>query len=162
MVLLIALSFFIFAAYLCYACFNCGIPSSLSETYYLLNQRGKPGWIFSLVMILIAGLLMPAFIEVSDTSGFWYTFLSFFTCAAIIFVGFSPKFRDGQGTIHVASAMTAAASGILWSLFTIWYVPLIVAAAFTLPLVVMWKTAKTFWLEMIAFFSVYISILCSL
>lgn len=162
MVLLIVLSFFIFLAYLCYAFSFCGIPSSLSETYYLLKERGKPGWIFSIVMVVIAMLLMPGFIEISDNSGYWYTFLSFFTCIAIVFVGLSPGFRNGQGTIHFVSAIIAAVSGVLWSLFTIWFVPLIVAVAFTAPLVLMWKSAKTFWLEIIAFFSVYISVLSSL
>lgn len=162
MILLISLSILIFLAYVLYASLTCGIPSSLSETYYLLQKKDKPGWIFSIIMVIIAATLMPAFIELSDTNGYWYTFLSFFTCAAIIFVGFSPKFRDGQGTIHVASAMTAAISGLLWSLLTVWPIPLIVSALYLYPIIKYWKTSRVFWLEMVAFTSVYMSIVFAL
>lgn len=160
MIYLILLSFAIFIAYLCYALRSCDIPASLSETYYTLNNKGKKGWLFCIALEAMGFTLFPAFAQLSDEAGFWYTFLSFFTCAGILFVGVSPKFRSsGEGTVHVVSASIAAAAGMLWSALTVWPVPLAIAMLLGLPTITMWKKARTFWLEMIAFFSVYTSIL---
>lgn len=158
--LAIIISIIIFFAYLTYVLVKCkAVPKSLSETYYLLGDKG---WLFSLSLTLMGLSLMPAFIEISDSAGHWYTFLSFFTCAAIIFVGYTPKFKQQeQAAIHVVAASIAAAAGIIWSLLTIWYIPVISIFVFIAPIIIQWKTAKVFWLEMLAFFCVYASALVS-
>lgn len=43
-----------------------GIPSSLSNTYYLLNNKWpNSGWAFTAMMWVVCGLLIAPWIEVS-------------------------------------------------------------------------------------------------
>lgn len=148
-------SFLILLSYVLVFLIKHGIPKTLSETHYIVKYK----FMFPLMMIAVAGLLLPSWLELSDGNGFGYTFLSFLTCAEIVFVGFSPNFKDEfESKIHCTSATFAAITGILWSVLSVWYAPLISAVAFAYPLIKYWKAANVFFLEMIAFLSVYIAI----
>ena len=48
-------------------------------------------YLFPVMMFSVAGLLMPAWLEA--TEGSYLQFLSFLTCAAIMFVGAVPNFK---------------------------------------------------------------------
>ena len=117
---------------------------------------------FPLMMFLMAGMLMPAWIEMSEGNPF--QFLSFLAAAGIIFVGAAPSFKrsDLENSVHQWSAYLAAAFAILWIVLVphLWY---IVAIVLTLHIVVAicTKTVKTsyiYWLESVAFISTFISI----
>ena len=44
-----------------------GIPWSVSDTYYQLDKRGHPKWLFQAAMIVPAFLLLPACVSCEDT-----------------------------------------------------------------------------------------------
>lgn len=151
--ILTTISFFVFFAYTACVIERLDtVPKSYSDTYYQLNH----GWLFSVCMAVMAFLLMPVVIELSDKSGFWYTFLGFFTCAALIFVAAAPKFKTQDSVIHTVAALVAAASGLAWSALTWWVIPVVAVVLIIPPVIYKWST-KTFWAEFAAFLSVYVT-----
>jgi hypothetical protein len=114
------------------------------------------------MMFLMAGMLMPAWIEISTGSPF--QFLAFLAAAAIIFVGAAPSFKrsDLENSVHQWSAYLAAAFAILWIILVphLWYIVVIVLVLH-IVLAYCTKTIKTsyiYWLESVAFISTFISI----
>lgn len=85
------------------------IPESISAIYYLL---GKRGWIFQIVMVLMAVILFFPWIEKSDDS---LQFLPFLSCGSLLFVAAAPAFRLRlDGMVHYASAIVCGVSAVLW------------------------------------------------
>ena len=82
MLYLYIISLVLLTAYIVYAVGVCGLPWSLSDTYYQLKKRGRPAWLFQAAMILPAALLMPVWIEYSSES---IQFLGFLACGGLTF-----------------------------------------------------------------------------
>ena len=79
------ISLVLIAAYIVYAISVMqGIPWSVSDTYYQLDKRGRPKWLFQAAMIVPAFLLLPAWLDVSPVE---IQFLAFLSGAGLIFVG---------------------------------------------------------------------------
>ena len=167
--ILIALSLVIFVVYNAIMNIKFGLPKSLSATYYNLPTKFR--LVFTLFMWAIAFLLMPAWIEVSEHFGDWrtnLTFLSFFTCALICFVGAAPNFRafEMESKVHTISATAAAVTALLWCFICCWnimYVP-IIAILIVLGVSFITKSlkeCKVYWLEMMAFGATYASVFVS-
>ena len=91
---LVLSSLCVFAAYIAYALRTVGIPTSVSETYYLLRICGKPAWLFQAAMMACALLLLPAWLELSSPH---LQFLAFLCCGSLIFVGAAPHVSPGAG-----------------------------------------------------------------
>jgi hypothetical protein len=143
------------------------LQTSLSASYYVLPKNLR--WLFTAMMWLCAGLLMPAWIEIADSFLDWrsyLTVLSFFTCALICFTGAAPNFRGCvlESKVHTISATTAAITALLWCFIAGWqimYVP-IIAIAIVTAISVLTKTLKsclTYWLEMMAFGATYSTVI---
>lgn len=108
-IILIALSLLIVAGFTTYAVSLVGIPTSLSETYYLLPKRKG---LFQAAMIAGGFLALPAWIEASPDT---WQFLAFLGCAGLIFVGAAPAFLDHfEGKIHYTATAIASAAAIPW------------------------------------------------
>ena len=120
------------------------VPTSLSDTYYLyrnlgLQKFGKKGgvlgYIFTLMMFSMAFLLMPAWLEITDSMGDWQsnlTVLSFLAAGAIAFVGAAPAFRNIgiENKVHMIAAKLCAVFAIAWcAIVCFWYGIVIVAAS---------------------------------
>lgn len=141
-----------------------GIPTSLSETFYL--YKGKKDWmriLFPWMMVSMAMLLMPSWLTISEGSP--WQFISFLAAASIIFVGSAPSFRDDDltCTVHTVSAIIAAAMSIAWVCLVsqLWY---IVLAWFVIVIAIGYSSrtlnrSKTYWLEFTAFMATFSSIL---
>lgn len=85
------------------------IPESISAIYYLL---GKKGWIFQIVMVLVAVMLFFPWMEKSDDS---LQFLPFLSCGSLLFVAAAPAFRLRlDGMVHYSSAIVCGVSAVLW------------------------------------------------
>lgn len=85
------------------------IPESISAIYYLL---GKKGWIFQIVMVLVAVMLFFPWVEKSDDS---LQFLPFLSCGSLLFVAAAPAFRLRlDGMVHYSSAIVCGVSAVLW------------------------------------------------
>lgn len=158
------LAFAIYLSYNMVAVHLFGVPSSLSETYYLYGSRKN--WMkvfFPIMMVSMAGLLMPAWIDMSEGSPF--QFLAFLAPAGIIFTGMAPAFKNGEleFKVHSTSAIFAAICSLLWVIFVaklwyivlIWLVGIVLASIFTKT----FKKCKIYWLETVAFMSTFSSII---
>lgn len=158
------IAFVIYLVYNIFVIKKFGIPKSLSMTHYLWKGiTDKLFFVFPLMMFLIAGMLMPSWIEIS--TGNTFQFLSFLSAATIIFVGASPSFKssDLENSVHDWSAYLGTAFAILWIILVphLWYIIVIV---FVLHLVIAIctntiKTSYIYWLESVTFISTFISII---
>lgn len=143
------------------------VPKSLSETYYMYQNKKKGlEWLFPSLILIMVATLMPSWIELSEGSN--WQFLSFLCPASLLFVGAAPAFRscDIESKVHTYSATLAAIFGLLWIILFIPYGMWIILGSVLviLALSLSTKTLKssfTFWLEMVAFLSVYIGIIAS-
>lgn len=164
---LVAISIFII--YNAVAIHFFGIPKSLSETFYLYqNKRSGLGYIFTGMMFTVALTLMPAWIEITEVISTWshyLTVLPFFGAAMIAFVGAAPAFRscELESKVHVISATAAAVFSLLWCAVVCYKI------AYIIPIsaVIIWsiafatktqKTAQTYWWEMVAFLATFTTI----
>lgn len=68
MTYLYLLSLLTLVAYIGYALKVCGLPASLSDTYYILKEKHRPSWLFQLAMVLCPMLLVPVWLELSSDS----------------------------------------------------------------------------------------------
>lgn len=162
--ILIYISLLILTTYLtgCFFVFR-RVPESLSNTYYLLNEkRDQSGWLFMVTLMLTGISLAPAIIEI--TEGHPLQFLSFLCPASIIFVGAAPRFKDAgmESLIHPIAALISAASCVLWIILVAgmgWVLLIFLVAASLLAIATKSLLCYVFWLEMVAFGSVYTTLL---
>lgn len=120
MTTLIIISFIIFLAYLAMTYVWFGIPYSISDTYYKLENRKKgAGWLFSAMCISVGGLLLPALLDMTPDS---YQFTAFLACAGLIFVGMAPQFKlPLTNTVHYGSAAICCIFSQIWVGLTCWW-----------------------------------------
>ena len=170
---LVCASLAVFLVYNIVALCIFGVPSSLSNTYYLYEAKKKHlGMIFPAMMASMAFTLLPAWLELGEIVSLWSAYLNplaFFACAAILFVGGAPAFRSNklEGTVHEVAAKIAAAAALIWCLVVCWkimYIPLGVAGLIALCA---WlsKTLKpglVYWLEMMAFGATFATVIVQL
>ena len=150
-----------------------GIPSSISNTYYLFEEKHKGmGWLFTLFCWSVAFTLLPSLLEVTDES---YQFCVFLTCAGMGFVGAAPQFKmDMTGTVHYVSAAFCMIFSQLWAILTCWWIPLIIWLIYIISTTVFMKkhkganlrdkfrqTKPMFWIEVASFTSVFAVIIVS-
>ena len=138
-----------------------GVPSSLSNTYYLYEAKKKHlGMVFPAMMTSMAFTLLPAWLELGEIVSLWSAYLNplaFLACAAILFVGGAPAFRSNklEGTVHEVAAKIAAGASLLWCLVVCWqimYVPIIASVVIALAALMSgtFKQGLIYWLEMMA------------
>ena len=139
-------------------------PKSLSMTYYLFQDVSpKLKWCFPVMMVCIASLLMPAWLDLSE--GHNLQFMSFLAAVGIIFVGMIPNFKDGRDVsiMHTSAAIVAAIFSILWVCLVanLWWVVLVWAVIILAIMFLSgsWKTSYIYWIETIAFASTFSSII---
>lgn len=173
LLILICIALLVFLVYNIAALSIFGVPSSLSNTYYLYEQKKKHlGMVFPAMMGTMGFTLLPAWLELGEIVSPWSTnlnVLAFFACAAICFVGAAPAFRSNklEGTVHTAAAITAAAASLAWCLIVCWqimYVPIIAAGLIALAawLSKTFKSGLTYWLEMMAFGATFATVIVEL
>lgn len=159
MIYLYAISLLTITAYIAYAVSVCGVPWSLSDTYYQLKKRNRPEGLFQVAMIVPAMLLMPVWIECSPEN---LQFLAFLACGGLMFVGTAPLFKEEfHSKVHYTGTVISGLATILWvCLSGMWYLP---AVAFPIAGIIMLRYRKwLFWAEMAAFVCAYAGVLISL
>ena len=166
---LICAAVLVFAAYNGVIIARYGVPSSLSETFYTLQaERKGVGYVFTAMMWLVAFLLLPAWVEVSEAVGgleSYFSFFAFLAAAAICFVGGAPAFRELsiESKVHSIAAKLAAFFALAWCLVVCWRIAYIVPVACVIILVTAssTKTLKrcvTYWVEMCAFVATFVAL----
>lgn len=133
------------------------LPPSLSETYYNLEKKHK-GWgaFFYVYLVVTVFILIAPAVE---AAGLW----GFLCAAAACFIGAAPRFKEkDQALIHVVSTIISAVSSViaLIVMHKLWVAAII--AAIVIGLAIWTKTYKSslvFWLEMMAFYSLFIGLI---
>ena len=101
MAYLVFISFIVLFAYLGITFIKYGIPNYISEGFY----ANKCKWAFSVTMVLVSGLLLPAMLESGNED---FNFLAFLSVACIFFLAAEPHFKSSwEGKIHNTSAIIA-------------------------------------------------------
>lgn len=142
--ILAIVSFLIFATYNTAIVWKYGMPSSLSDTFYILqNQKKGLGYLFTGMMWTMAFTLVPAWVEISDAIGGWesnLTFLAFLAAASIVFVGSAPAFRNVgiENKVHMISAKLCAVFSIAWCAVVCWKIMYIIPIAIGLAWLIGW------------------------
>lgn len=157
MLTLFIISCIIFFGYNIFIISKFGVPESLSDSFYLLNDIKKGlGYVFSIVLFSSVFTLLPVFMSVDSNTTF--DFLKFFCAALLAFVGAAPAFKGIDKDFHFKFAILCAVSGFLWIILATpyWYVLLISAILMIITMLLTnTKYALVYWLEMIMFTSVY-------
>ena len=110
-------TFLLFIAYVVTCVIMFKAPTSLSNTYYLLNEKRKGlGLAFTFMMWLLCFSIVIPMIEITNEN---FEFLPFLTVLGIGFVGAAPLFkRKGKGSIepyvHFTGATLSAVGSLIW------------------------------------------------
>ncbi|MCM1139005.1 MAG: hypothetical protein NC453_10595 [Muribaculum sp.] len=148
--ILILVSLLVISVYLVsYVC-HCGLPTSVSSTYY--NTRHK--WFLPVVLsVAIATAIVPFF----DLTPDYWRFLVFLIVAGILFIAAAPAFRqEFEGKVHAGSAIIAGASAVAWLSIMSGF-PWI-AIAGVVGAVIDWKH-KVFWIEVGILLNLYVALI---
>lgn len=141
-------AFIIFLTYNIVTVVKFGMPSSLSDTFYLIeNKKKNLGYIFTGMMWSMAFLLMPAWIAITDAMPGWehyLTVLPFLSAAGIAFVGSAPAFRNVgvENKVHMWAAKLCAVFAIAWCAVVCWRIMYIIPIAIGIAWLIGWLLRK--------------------
>lgn len=150
MKVLLYISISVFVAYLIGIIIYKGIPNSISESYYIIGEDKLESSLFTWFCWIVAITLLPFWLE--NGGGI----LAFAACAGLSFVGAAPLFKSHEKTIHFASAVICFVAAYLWLFInfrTIFFISMAVLGLF------FFVKKRTFWWEITAFVTIYISLL---
>ena len=173
--LLSLISFLLLGGFLLLSAMRFGVPDMVSDTYYQLQGTtgsevlgGKVkrnfGWVFSVVMVLVAFLMMVAILDL----GKGILCLAFIGCAGLAFVGCAPNYLGDESKVHKIAALVAADGCVGWCLSVCWSLTLIVACLYDFAMIKVYDR-NTFigfkvvsyhpwyWLEVSAFLDVFVT-----
>lgn len=161
---LVGISFAIFIAYVVYAVITMQkteykIPHSISQTYYYVPWKNGMSTSYFIMCIMV----LPALIGMNPWFE-WAKVFGFISLACLIGVAGAPDYWNEKETaIHCTFTYTCEACIVPYIVLATnyWWVTPIYAVAFLLPCFITktWKDCRSFWLELIAFFSFYTSTL---
>ena len=129
MTTLVIIAIIIFVTYLTAVICLFGIPASISDSYYLFeNKRKGFGWLFTAMCWIVGGLLLPALLEMTPDN---YQFTAFLACAGLIFVGTAPQFKLSlTGSVHYSGAAVCVLASQVWVGFICWWILILVWIAY--------------------------------
>lgn len=175
--LLSLISFLLLGGFLLLSAMRFGVPDMVSDTYYQLQGTtgsevlgGKTkrnfGWVFSVVMVLVALLMMVAILDL----GKGIQCLAFIGCGGLAFVGCAPNYLGDESKVHKIAALVAAAGCVGWCLSVCWWVTAIIAILYILYVAYAfhlyeelsiskrhWLAKPWYWLEVSAFLDVFVT-----
>ena len=163
------ISFLLLVGFLLLSAMRFGIPDMVSDTYYQLQGTtgsevlgGKVkrnfGWVFSVVMCLVAGLMMVSILDLEKG----VQFLAFVGCGGLIFVGCAPNYLGDESKVHKIAAIVATVGCIGWCLSVCWWLTEVVVILYALGMVID-KAFRDeprhpwYWLEVSAFLDVFLT-----
>ncbi len=142
--LLSVLAFLTLGTYLVALGIRHGVPSMVSDTYYQLQESRHCGWVFSLVMVMVAFIMLACIMDL----GKGIQCLAFLGCGGLAFVGAAPNYcNDSEYKVHKTGAIIAAIGCVGWCLSVCWWVTLCTLLAYALYLGTMelLKTLNGIW-----------------
>ncbi|MFR0993170.1 MAG: hypothetical protein ACLSGQ_00940 [Parabacteroides distasonis] len=110
---LIFASIAIFLLYIGSMVFMFGVPWSISNTYYLLEEKRKGlGWLFTVFCYGVDGFLLPGWLNVTPEG---YQFTCFLSAAGLAFVGTAAQFKERlTNTVHYTAAIICCLFSQIW------------------------------------------------
>lgn len=173
--LLSLISFLLLGGFLLLCAMRFGVPNMVSDTYYQLqgttgslavgtDKRRNFGWVFSVVMVLVAILMMIAILD----SEKGIQCLAFLGCGGLAFVGCAPNYLGDESRVHKIAALVAAVGCVGWCLSVCWWVTLVVACLYAFAMIKVYERNKFigykvlsyhpwYWLEVSAFLDVFVT-----
>lgn len=148
-------SLIVTVAYLGYVIKLFGVPWSISDTYYKLeNKRKGLGMLFTLWAWIGAFPLMIAWLDYN-----LHQPLVFLACMALMFVGTAAQFKQKlTETVHYVSAGVCVASALTWIVLAgYWYIPALFLGV-SIILGLKYKKWIT-WIEIAALSATYLTLL---
>lgn len=146
----------IFVIYISWVIYLNGVPSSISDSYYVLGKKNRQlSDLFTLFCWFVSIPLLVYWIDLRPDD---FDLLPFIACSSLVFVGGSPMFkRSFEGRIHKVSAILCSVSTYIW-LVCYSNTLLVTFSAITLILTYIFvESNRLFWLEMIAFVTLFIA-----
>ena len=104
---LVLISLITIGVWLLYSALRYGTGEYVSDNYYITKEK----WLFSVVMVLTAGLLFLPMLSKSEEYGCF----AFLSCMGLILVGTEPHYKTYGKLAHNVGAWTACASSLIWS-----------------------------------------------
>lgn len=160
MTILLTLTLLTFFSLFFYVVARFGFISSWSEMYYKLK---KQGWIFQVVMVFLGMASGALMFQLSE--GHWFQFVGLFAAFPICFVGAAPRFSFVEGLelereVHFFAAKLSGVASIIWIILMSIYVAPILSLSIPISAIICLAAYKIFgreiwWIEMAAFFSVF-------
>ena len=137
--LLSLISFLLLGGFLLLSAMRFGVPDMVSDIYYQLQGTtgsevlgGKVkrnfGWMFSVVMVLVAFLMMVAILDLDKG----LQCLAFIGCGGLAFVGCAPNYLGDDSKVHKIAALVAAAGCVGWCLSVCWVPTAVIALIYLL------------------------------
>lgn len=156
MIALVSIAFIIYSVYMVLALARLqDFPISLSASHYAWESK----WQFPFMMISVALLLLPVWIELTPEQ---WRFLPFISCAGMCFVGCSAEYRDPgiARTVHLTAAYIGSVTVVLCLIFVLGgFITLL--SSFIVHVTIGLLTRKfketyTYWLENCAIIALFI------
>ena len=142
------ISLIILAIYLIAMGLSYGVKEYVSDNYYI----GKPPWLFSVVMAVSGGLMLPPMFE----KGGHAPFLALFSVFGLIIVAIAPHYKIDK--MHAVGAFTALICAIMWA--ASFHIQVVICAALLWGCYWAARLPKPYYIgEVLAFALVYSTIL---
>lgn len=136
-----------------------GIPWSISNTYYLLEEKKDwLGHLFSAFYYIVGAFLLPNWVDITPEN---YKFTCFLSVAGLFFVGTAAQFKEGMtNTVHYTSAIICCVFSQIWCVIAgFWWISLLSFFLF-IPIATFSREKNwMFWIEIAAIAATYISII---
>lgn len=150
-IILVTISCLIITAYLVTYICHCGVPTSLSDTYYHTVRK----WLFPSVLVLSAALALEPLMDITPEP---WKFLSFLTIGAIFFIAAAPAFKDSLvNQVHTGFAILLCGSVIAWLLLVGMHIPIIAITGVVIGLLN--RRKFVLWLEVGLLYDLYLNLI---
>ena len=109
MIIIIAINIILFCLYNIYIIYKYGLPTSLSETAYMLEKRY---WVFTVLCLVTGFSTLPIWFDMGSAD---WNFLKFLSMIGLVFTGVTPLFKEELNKpIHYTSAIITCICMLCW------------------------------------------------
>ena len=107
MIIIITINIILFCLYNIYIIYKYGLPTSLSETAYMLEKKY---WLFTILCLVTGFSILPIWFGGDD-----WDFLKFLSMIGLAFTGVTPMFKEGlDKPVHYTSSIITCICMLLW------------------------------------------------
>ena len=150
MIYLFIISFLLFVSYNVLFVRYKGLPTCLSDTFYMF--KSSRSWLFPVTLSVCIFTAVPAWIHVSKDI---FTVLPFIACFGVLLVAAAPYYKSITNRPHVFGAAIAGLATLAWTILHMpWMVLLLLL--FIYP-IYRYRSCYLYFLELWAFSMVYFS-----